>query len=290
MRAVIGFSQKIKRVWMEATLDQLLQARMLTSSGSSSMHDSRTICPEKNLGPRRLAFYCGFGPAFLRSNSPYDIEPLSCCPPSPVKSGCGSIGGWRPWPILFFRDAAEVVGRLLVLQEDFTTAQVRTRLVTTWGDRTTTKEAAQKLITTLVDWEALRSTNIKGRFLQANKQRTESSSLQLWLLEALLGASFADEIEAQQFLRLPEAFPFQLTVGMNDLRRHNGLDIHRQGLDMDMVGLRVSMQAPQPKPGKESNMSKAKAAAAALPSVFDEQLRMPLRTMGNYLPVQKFRS
>jgi hypothetical protein len=25
MRAVIGFSQKVKRVWMEATLDQLLQ-------------------------------------------------------------------------------------------------------------------------------------------------------------------------------------------------------------------------------------------------------------------------
>ena len=47
----------------------------------------------------------------------------------------------------FFRDTAEVVGRLLALQDDFTSAQVQSRMLTTWGDRATTKEAAQKLIT-----------------------------------------------------------------------------------------------------------------------------------------------
>ena len=62
--------------------------------------------------------------------------------------------------------------------------------------------------------------------------------LQLWLLEALLMASAADEIEAQQLLRLPESFPFTMSVGVADLRRHEGFNIHRQGLDMDMVALR----------------------------------------------------
>jgi hypothetical protein len=183
---------------------------------------------------------------------------------------------WLHWGMAalaypFFRDAAEVVGRLLVLQEDFTTAQVRSRLVTTCSDRTTTKEAAQKLITTLVDWEVLRSTNIKGRFLQTNKHRTASSSLQLWLLEALLGASVVDEIEAQQLLRLPEAFPFQLTVEVNDLRRHDSFDIHRQGLDMEMVVGRVNMQRRVPKPEKAAKKSRGKAATTALPTLFDDQ-------------------
>ncbi len=39
----------------------------------------------------------------------------------------------------FFRDLAEVVGRLLALQDDFTTLQVQARMLTAWGDRTTTR-------------------------------------------------------------------------------------------------------------------------------------------------------
>ncbi len=76
---------------------------------------------------------------------------------------------WLHWGMTalaypFFRDTAEVVGRLLALQDDFTTAQVQGRMLTTWGDRATSKEAAQKLITTLVDWEVLRSTKTQGPF------------------------------------------------------------------------------------------------------------------------------
>ena len=163
---------------------------------------------------------------------------------------------WLHWGMTalaypFFRDTAEVVGRLLALQDDFTTAQVQGRMLTTWGDRATSKEAAQKLITTLVDWEVLRSTKTKGHFLLARKMTASIPDLQLWLLEALLGASAADEIEAQQLLRLPESFPFTMSVGVADLRRHEGFNIHRQGLDMDMVALRKVKLEPPPKPMQE---------------------------------------
>ena len=108
------------------------------------------------------------------------------------------------------------------LQDDFTTVQVQSRLTTTWGDRATSKEAAQKLITSLVDWEVLRSTKIKGHFLLTRKMTATAPDLQLWLLEAMLSASASDEIEAQQLLRLPELFPFALTVSVGDLRKHEG--------------------------------------------------------------------
>ena len=45
----------------------------------------------------------------------------------------------------FFRDTVEIVGRLLALQDDFTAVQVQGRIVTIWGDRTTSKLAARKL-------------------------------------------------------------------------------------------------------------------------------------------------
>ena len=92
--------------------------------------------------------------------------------------------------------------------------------------------------------------------------------MQLWLLEALLGASAADEIEAQQLLRLPESFPFTVSVGVTDLRRYKGFDIHRQGLDMDMVAVRKVKLEPPPKHAKKP---KKQATRPTQPSLFDNQ-------------------
>jgi hypothetical protein len=96
----------------------------------------------------------------------------------------------------------------------------------------------------LVEWEVLRPKQKPGEYLLVQKLRSDTPDLQLWLLEALLGASAADEIEAQQLLRLPEAFPFSLTIGVSELRRHEGFNLHRQGLDMDMVALRPVRLTP----------------------------------------------
>ncbi|MFI5458762.1 MAG: hypothetical protein ACHRXM_25320 [Isosphaerales bacterium] len=176
---------------------------------------------------------------------------------------------WLHWGMTalaypFFRDVAEVVGRLLALQDDFTTAQVQGRMLTTWGDRATSKVAVPKLIATLVDWEVLRSTKTTGHFLLARKMTASIPELQLWLLEALLGASEADEIEARQVLRLPESFPFNLSIGLADLRKHQAFNIHRQGLDMDMVSLRpVKKTIPVKSPKKPARKAKQPA-----PSLF----------------------
>jgi hypothetical protein len=61
---------------------------------------------------------------------------------------------WLHWGMTalaypFFRDLAEVIGRMLSLQDDLTTAQVQARMKMAWGDRATSKEAAPKLITVI---------------------------------------------------------------------------------------------------------------------------------------------
>ena len=208
MRKVVGISQKIKRAWLDAVLDRLVQ--------TTDEADLRTFLDEhlreELPGPESRAKTSGI---ILRIWSGIPRERLALRDRAvallPRISGQERI--WLHWGMTalaypFFRDTAEVVGRLLALQDDFTTAQVQARMMTTWGDRATSKEAAQKLITTLVDWEVLRSTKTKGHFLLARKMTASIPDLQLWLLEALLGASAADEIEAQQLLRLPELFPF----------------------------------------------------------------------------------
>ena len=269
MRKLVGISQKIKRAWLDAVLDRLTQ----TTDEAKLRTFLDKHLKEELPGKESRAKTSGI---ILRiwSGIPHERAALRDRAVVLLRRISGQERIWLHWGMTalaypFFRDTAEVVGRLLALQDDFTTAQVQGRMLTTWGDRATSKEAAQKLITTLVDWEVLRSTKTKGHFLLARKMTASVSDLQLWLLEALLGASAADEIEVQQLLRLPESFPFTISVGVADLRRYEGFNIHRQGLDMDMVALRKVKLEPPPKP--TTKPKKENTTKPDQPSLFNKQ-------------------
>jgi hypothetical protein len=238
MKTVVGISQKIKREWLDAALDRLAQTGNAAELRIIIDMQLKRDLPGNASRAKRVgiisSIWSGMAPgrAVLRDRAIAMLPKISA-----------SERIWLHWGMAasaypFFRDTAEVVGRLLALQDDFTTAQVQARMVTAWGDRVTSKRAVKYLLHTLVDWEVLRSTKAKAHYLLARKLTTNVSELQLWLLEALLAASSAHEIEAQQLLRLPESFPFAITVGVADLRKYEGFDIHRQGLDMDMITLR----------------------------------------------------
>ena len=266
MRKVVGIDRKIKRAWLDAVLDRLAQTTDEAELRAFLDKHLKDELPGKESRAKTagiiLRIWSGIPPEriALRDRAVALLPRIS-----------GQERIWLHWGMTalaypFFRDTAEVVGRLLALQDDFTTAQVQGRMLTTWGDRATSKEAAQKLITTLVDWEVLRSTKTKGHFLLARKMTASIPDLQLWLLEALLRASAADEIEAQQLLRLPESFPFTFSVGVADLRRHEGFNIHRQGLDMDMVALRKVRVEQPAEAGEEAEKGQDKKAARPSPA------------------------
>lgn len=282
MRQVVGIDRRIKRAWVDAALDRL--ARTTDEAELRSFLDGqlKAELPGKESRAKTtgivLRIWSGIPPerVALRDRAVALLPRIS-----------GQERIWLHWGMAalaypFFRDTTEVVGRLLALQDDFTTAQVQGRMLTTWGDRATSKVAAQKLITTLVDWEVLRSTKTKGHFLLARKMTTSVPDLQLWLLEALLRASAADEIEARQLLRLPETFPFTISAGVADLRRYEGFNIHRQGLDMDMVALRtIRVEQSGKKPAKAR---KARPKKVTQPSLFDQSDETEVANGSAYRP------
>jgi hypothetical protein len=245
VREVVGIDRRIKRVWLDALLDRLSETA--DEAELRRFLDERL---ERELpGAESRAKTIGI---LLRvwSGIPSERQSLRERAVAMLAEIPGPERIWLHWGMAtlaypFFRDGAEIVGRTLFLQDDFTTAHVQARMLTAWGDRVTTKRATQKLITTFVDWNVLRSTRTKGHFQRATKMTTGSVRLQLWLIEALLVASEPNEVEAQQLLRLPESFPFAITARVGDLRAHEAFDIHRQGLDMDIVGLhRVPLEQP----------------------------------------------
>ncbi len=266
MRKLVGISLKIKRKWLDAVLDRLTKTKDEADLRSYLDKQVKDELPGKESRAKTigilLRIWSGIPPerVALRDRAVAMLPRIS-----------GQERIWLHWGMAalaypFFKDTAEVVGRILALQDDFTTAQVKNRIITAWGDRTTSREAAQYLLNSLVDWEVLRATKQKGHFLLARKQTASTSELQLWLLEALLAASAADEIEAQQLLRLPESFPFTISVSVADLRRYEGFNIHRQGLDMDMVALRKVKVEPPKKPAKK----KVKLKESNQPDLFEQ--------------------
>lgn len=237
MRQIVGIDRKIKRAWLDALLDQLANTHdegTLRAFLDQLLKDElpATSSRAKTAGILLRIWRC----------IPADRIPLRDRAVALLPRITGAERIWLHWGMTalaypFFRDTVEVVGRLLALQDDLTSGQIQSRLLTTWGDRSTSKEAAQKLVNTLVDWEVLRVPKTRGHFLPARKQQASLTELELWLMEAWLQSSSADEIEAQQLLRLPGMFPFTINAGVGDLRRHFRFDLHRQGLDMDMVAL-----------------------------------------------------
>lgn len=149
---------------------------------------------------------------------------------------------WLHWGMTMvaypvFRDAAATVGRLLALQGDVSLAQTQHRLAESYGDRSTLTRASRRIVRSMVQWGAIQEGYRKGVFLPPQKRTSDSPDLQLWLMEALLTAKDAETVEATQLLKSPELFPFSIDVGIRELRRFDHFVVHRQGQNMNVIGL-----------------------------------------------------
>lgn len=273
MKKVVGIDRKIKRAWLDATLDRMART---TSPGELREFVDAQLQDEL---PGNASRKKSVGIVLrIWSGIPKERLPLRDRAVAMLPSLNGVDRLWFHWGMTclaypFFRDTSAVVGRLLALQDDFTTAQVQSRLLSSWGDRPSIKQAAQKIVATLVDWEVLQSASTKGKFLVSKKLNSTSESLQLWLLEAMLGASDSEEIEANQLLRLPELFPFSLSVGVAELRRSDSFEVHREGLDVDKVALRVAKveEESKPKTKPKKRPRKTKQTTDSQPTLFDQE-------------------
>lgn len=162
MRKTIGISHRLKRAWLDDVLDRVVQATDERQLRAFVDHRLREELPGKEARAKAtgivLRIWNGVDPkhASLRNRAVSLVPRIS-----------GQERLWLHWGITavvypFFRDLAEVIGRMLALQDDITTAQVRDRIKTAWGDRATSWEASQKLITGMVDWGVLWRQRLRG--------------------------------------------------------------------------------------------------------------------------------
>jgi len=141
------------------------------------------------------------------------------------------IGGFA-----FFGDAATNTGRLLALQGNLTLSQLTRRMRETWGERSTMNRATQRVVRSMVQWGGLADTESKGVYTQTSKRIQVRGELTEVLIEALL-IHEGKGIPVDQALSHPALFPFRLNLRGHSLRQSSRFEVHRQGLDEDVVNL-----------------------------------------------------
>ena len=137
----------------------------------------------------------------------------------------------------FFADVATNTGRLLLLQGNLTLAQLTRRVREEWGDRSTMTRAVQRVVRSMVQWGVLADSDQRGVYVGAKEPIPIPATVGELLLEALLMRHDGESLPVDQALRHPCFFPFRVELRAHQLRRSTRFDVHRQGLDVDVVAL-----------------------------------------------------
>src|SRR5260370_26749237 len=128
MRKIVGISQKSRRAWLDVVLDRL--ARTTDEKEVRAFLDEylRKQLPGTESRAKASGIVLRIWSGIDRQHVGLRHRAMAL---TPRISGRERI--WLHWGMAalaypFFRDLAEVVGRLLALQDDFTTLQIQARM------------------------------------------------------------------------------------------------------------------------------------------------------------------
>ena len=138
----------------------------------------------------------------------------------------------------FFRLSVATIGRMSQYTDTITPKDIKSRVSAELGQLGALDKAVERVIFSLRDWSILAPAAKRYTYSPRRQAfRTEQKELQLWLLSAALLAHPAEELPFSELVRLPELFPFRLTIGVQDVRESAHFEVNRQGMNWDMVAL-----------------------------------------------------
>ncbi len=138
----------------------------------------------------------------------------------------------------FFRLGAITIGQLSRHTEIITPKEVKTRMVAELGQLGALEKATERIIFTLRNWGVLAETDQRYAYRPLRRTLGASSpALEEWMLAVALTVHPAEELPFDDLVRLPELFPFRFALGVDQIRKSERFEVHRQGAGWDMVRL-----------------------------------------------------
>lgn len=136
----------------------------------------------------------------------------------------------------FFGDVARHAGRLLALQGNCSLSQITRRIHETWGDRSTANRAVRRIVRSMVQWNALADTKVRGVYTRVPERTALNEDSAKLLLEGLL-RNQGRPLPVGTLDHQPTIFPFKLGLHAPRIQTSQHLEIFHQGLNKAMVAI-----------------------------------------------------
>ena len=129
----------------------------------------------------------------------------------------------------FFRQCTALIGQISRVQDKVTRQLVKNRLAGDLGHLGSLNRAAERVMASLLDWDILSDLGRNEYKAEVSRLAIEYKDVEAWLLACALDAHPADELPFSDLLNLPELFPFQFSITLDDLRHRKEFSVQRQG-------------------------------------------------------------
>ena len=129
----------------------------------------------------------------------------------------------------FFRQCTTLIGQISRVQDKVTRQLVKNRLAGDLGHLGSLNRAAERVMASLLDWDILSDLGRNEYKAEVSRLAIEYKDVEAWLLACALDAHPADELPFSDLLNLPELFPFQFSITLDDLRHRKEFSVQRQG-------------------------------------------------------------
>lgn len=131
------------------------------------------------------------------------------------------------YPVFF--DIAENIGKLLSLQDEFSTPMVKRRIYEKWGERSTLEYAIGRIIRSIRDWGIIEQGKKYGFYKKNRKIDFIDKDIQVLLLKTYLIASQKNHIDYANVGYIPVLFPFDVDIKLNDIQDIEQFKINNMG-------------------------------------------------------------
>ena len=111
----------------------------------------------------------------------------------------------------FWESVALHAGRMIRLQEGFTSAQIYRRMIEQYGDRSTVKDATRRVLRSMFDWRIIKNAKIKNMYTINKPTPIQNIKLASWLLNSILYSKPNSMFSIDELLIHPSLFPFDLS-------------------------------------------------------------------------------
>jgi hypothetical protein len=137
-----------------------------------------------------------------------------------------------------FRNVVLTIGQISRIKETITRNELKKHMAAEYGHLGALDRSVERISATLTDWGILPVTDKHGVYKPIlGELMTNSNEIELWLLECALFSHPAESLPFSDFIRLPELFPFNISISLENIQENTNFSIQKEGSGWNMVML-----------------------------------------------------